>query len=169
VVLNERVNLTPVETPKEESSEQTEKPQSTTSSSEFDGLSHKVLQTDKGRSIESDVQFLCVGATVRNELFVNNELFKDKVDPDTGRIKVNQYLQVEGLTNVFCIGDLANTKEHKTFVNAFGHIGKVEKSIPSNCKYNEVYWRFYRNTVEGSFKSLLQYCDRISNTISYTS
>jgi hypothetical protein len=28
-----------------------------------------------------------------------------------------------------------------------------------------LYWRFYRNTVEGSFKSLLQCCDRISNTI----
>jgi hypothetical protein len=28
-----------------------------------------------------------------------------------------------------------------------------------------LYWRFYRNTVAGSWKSLLQYCDRISNTI----
>jgi hypothetical protein len=28
-----------------------------------------------------------------------------------------------------------------------------------------LYWRFYRNTVAGSFKSLLQCCDRISNTI----
>jgi hypothetical protein len=28
-----------------------------------------------------------------------------------------------------------------------------------------LYWRFYRNTVAGSFKNLLRWCVRISNTI----
>jgi hypothetical protein len=33
-------------------------------------------------------------------------------------------------------------------------------------EYSRLYWRFYRNTVAGSWKSLLPCCDRISNTIS---
>jgi hypothetical protein len=34
---------------------------------------------------------------------------------------------------------------------------------------SRVYWRFYRNTVAGSFKSLRQCCDRISNRLSIVS
>jgi NADH dehydrogenase FAD-containing subunit len=133
VILNERINLTPEETSKESTEQEQEIKQQSTSTSEFNGFSHKTLQTDKGRSIESDIQFVCIGTKPRNDLFVNNDLFKDKVDPHNGRLNVNDHMQVEGLKNIFCIGDVCNTKEGKTlfpiFLSSSNHVSVVENSI----------------------------------------
>jgi hypothetical protein len=50
------------------------------------------------------------------------------------------------------------TVEHKQVSVLFGG-GK-------KCHHWRLYWRFYRTIVAGSCKSLQQWCDRISNTIS---
>jgi hypothetical protein len=54
-----------------------------------------------------------------------------------------------------------NPKHHEPSVLS------TQSSLDIVVSFVGLYWIFYRNTVAGSFKSLLQYCDRISNTISY--
>lgn len=48
----------------------------------------------------------------------------DKMDHNTGTLKVNQYLQVEEMNEVFAIGDCSNTDELKLAYAAGAHGGK---------------------------------------------
>lgn len=68
----------------------------------------RIVKTEKGQEVETDLIFFCTGAKV------NNASFKDQfpVDED-GRLKVNKFLQVEGHENIFAIGDCANFPEGK--------------------------------------------------------
>jgi len=60
------------------------------------------LKTSKGETVNSDLIFFCTGA------HVNNASFQKTLPLDgEGRIKVNEFLQVEGTDTTFAFGDCA--------------------------------------------------------------
>ena len=70
----------------------------------------RTVKTEKGVLIEADIVFYCGSAKVNSNAFATT--FASQMDAD-GRLKVNQYLQVEGYENIFAAGDCANVKESK--------------------------------------------------------
>lgn len=52
---------------------------------------------------------------------------------ESGALKVNQHLQVEGFANIFAIGDCNNVNEAKTAYNADRHasvaVGNIANSV----------------------------------------
>ncbi|CAF2723537.1 unnamed protein product [Rotaria sp. Silwood2] len=79
-------------------------------------------------SITADLTFLCTGAHVNNRSLLNSSL-KSKVNPQTGRIIVNNYLQVDDYENIFAIGDISD-KEDKFAFLADAQAEYVAKIIP---------------------------------------
>lgn len=71
---------------------------------EKDGL----CVTDKGKSLKSDLCFLCTGITPNSE-FVDPSLLNEKK-----AVLVNSFLQVKGHTHVFAVGDVNAVSEEKT-------------------------------------------------------
>lgn len=71
--------------------------------------------TKSGKSFQADLMFLCTGITP-NAAFMK-KTFPEKLD-ERGQIKVNEYLQMEGLPHIFVAGDVSNRKEEKTAQNA---------------------------------------------------
>eukprot|EP01006_Ploeotia_vitrea_P052253 TRINITY_DN67664_c5_g1_i1.p1 TRINITY_DN67664_c5_g1~~TRINITY_DN67664_c5_g1_i1.p1 ORF type:complete len:432 (+),score=42.36 TRINITY_DN67664_c5_g1_i1:14-1309(+) len=65
--------------------------------------------TTKGEKIHADIIFICTGLAVNNASLTT--YFGDKIQQ--GRLAVNKYLQVEGHSNIFAIGDINNTPELK--------------------------------------------------------
>jgi NADH dehydrogenase FAD-containing subunit len=77
----------------------------------FEGkeLDHRILKTEKGKEIESDLQLFCTGQKPNTGLVKNvlpNALSKD------GYINVNKHMQVQApghrVPNIFAIGDCIN-------------------------------------------------------------
>lgn len=85
--------------------------------------------TEKTRTnITADLTFICTGARTNTKSLLNSPL-KSKINPQTGRIIVNNYLQVDGFENIFAIGDICD-KEAK-FAYLAGEQGEyVAKLIP---------------------------------------
>lgn len=77
--------------------------------------------TDKGTKIKPDLAFLCTGI-VPNYEFLNGYLSSSLDERDF--LKVNDFLQVIGHTNIFAAGDITNIPEEKTAQNA-EHQAKV--------------------------------------------
>lgn len=63
---------------------------------------------------------------------------------EAGRIKVNSFLQVEGLTNIYAVGDCCNTKEDK--MAAFA--GKHGETVAANLLKAQL--RFKRHPCDTS-------------------
>ncbi|CAF1159794.1 unnamed protein product [Adineta ricciae] len=80
------------------------------------------------QSVTADLTFICTGARVNNKSLMMSDL-ADKVDTQSGRLKVNGYLQVEGHTNIFAIGDISN-KESKMAYYAGNQAEYVASLIP---------------------------------------
>jgi NADH dehydrogenase FAD-containing subunit len=89
----------------------------------------KTYTTLKSKTnITADLTFICTGARVNNKSILSSPL-KTKLNPQTGRIIVNNYLQVDGYENIFAIGDISD-KEDK-FAFFAGEQGEyVAKLIP---------------------------------------
>lgn len=64
------------------------------------------LTTDQGTSVETDMVFRCTGLKV-NSIAYQSKL-SDKMEKN-GSLKVDRYLQVEEIKDVFAIGDCNNT------------------------------------------------------------
>lgn len=79
-------------------------------------------------SITADLAFLCTGAHVNNRSLMNGSL-KTKINPATGRLIVNNYLQVDGYENIFAIGDICD-KQAKLAYLAGEQANYVGKLIP---------------------------------------
>jgi len=75
----------------------------------------KTFSIGEGKSTDYDIVFLCIGIQPNFEFMKKN--FKDKLDPRNS-IKANDYLQLEGCTNIFVAGDITNRKEEKTAQNS---------------------------------------------------
>ncbi|KAJ7531498.1 hypothetical protein O6H91_14G046200 [Diphasiastrum complanatum] len=88
--------------------------------------------TNTGRSITADTHFVAVGRKVGSSWIVGS-VFKSLLDSD-GRLKVDESLRLEGKTNVFAIGDVANTKEIKQGYVAGKHAELVSENIKKLIK-----------------------------------
>lgn len=82
------------------------------------------LTTDKGTSIETDLVFRCTGLKV-NSIAYQSKL-SDKMEKN-GSLKVDQFLRVEEIENLFAIGDCNNTPELKLAYLARLQAGKIVK------------------------------------------
>jgi NADH dehydrogenase FAD-containing subunit len=79
--------------------------------------------TDKNTEIKADIVFNCTGSSP-NSSFMDKKMLDEK-----GFVKVNKFLQVDGMTNVFSCGDVTNIKEEKTAQNAKEQAKIVAKNI----------------------------------------
>jgi len=82
----------------------------------------RTLKTEKGESIETDLVFLCAGGSPTNTFL--SKTFPDKVT-EKGDIRVNKFLQVEGLENIFAAGDCAQVEGDNKQTLAAYHQGAV--------------------------------------------
>jgi apoptosis-inducing factor 2 len=87
---------------------------------------NNVFWTDKGRSLESDIVFNCGGINPNSEAV--NKKFKTKVD-ERGFVKVDEFLRLEGMNNIFIAGDVTNILEEKTAQNAEKHAALIIENI----------------------------------------
>lgn len=79
------------------------------------------VKTDKGTSLEADIIVKCIGNKINSEAY--KSCLSEQTD-EKDQLKVNEYFQVEGLENVFAIGDCCNSKELKEAYVAGLHAGK---------------------------------------------
>jgi len=76
------------------------------------GKKKGIYMTDKGREIEADLVFLCTGIKPNSD-FVDSK-YLDK----RNYISVEDSLQVKGMKNVFCAGDVNSLEIEKTAHNS---------------------------------------------------
>jgi NADH dehydrogenase FAD-containing subunit len=81
------------------------------------------LNTDKGTSIEADIVLRCTGFKVNADAYRSK--LSDKMDHNTGTLKVNTFLQVEEMDDVFAVGDCNNTDELKLAYVAGAQAGTI--------------------------------------------
>ncbi len=68
-----------------------------------DGSSKCTVKTNKGTEIEADLAIVCIGQPGSSSTKYSKSLQSSLTE--RGHIRVNEHLQVEGLTDVFAIGD----------------------------------------------------------------
>jgi len=87
----------------------------------------RTMKTEKGESIETDLVFLCTGGSPTTSFL--SKTFPDKVT-EKGDIRVNKFLQVEGLENIFAAGDCAQVEsDNKQGLAAHDQGGAVVGNI----------------------------------------
>ncbi|XP_068732313.1 ferroptosis suppressor protein 1-like [Montipora capricornis] len=84
------------------------------------------LTTDKGTCVETDLVFQCTGMKV-NAMAYQSKL-SDKMEKN-GSLKVDRYLLVEEIENLFAIGDCNNTPEVKEAYTAKLQAGVVVENV----------------------------------------
>lgn len=77
-------------------------------------------------SISADLVFNCIGIKLNNKLVQDS--FPEKLD-EHGQLKVNKFLQVEGLSNVLACGDIAARDRRKLAFVAEAQAKLVVKNI----------------------------------------
>ncbi len=82
--------------------------------------------TDKGREIDAEAAIWCAGIRC-NPWFMKG--FSDSIFTERKALKVNQYLQLEGYSNIFAGGDINSVQEEKTAQNAERHAHLIVKNI----------------------------------------
>ncbi|CAG8536820.1 9335_t:CDS:2, partial [Cetraspora pellucida] len=105
-----------------------------------DGLSPLILETNKGKRIDSDVQFLAFGAKPNTQVI--ETLNQSLIEKDTTLVKVKPTLQLDNdnYAHIFALGDITNIKETKLAYRANLHADVVAKNIVAlikNKKLNE--------------------------------
>jgi NADH dehydrogenase FAD-containing subunit len=91
-------------------------------------------------SVTADLTFICTGARINNKSLLNSPL-KSRINPQTGRIIVNNYLQVDGFENIFAIGDISD-KEAK-FAYFAGQQGEYVANLISLLQKKKPYPKEY--------------------------
>lgn len=81
----------------------------------------KITTNNPETSIDADLLIKCVGIRVNSGAYQSS--LSDKMD-EKKQLKVNGYFQVDGLEDVFAIGDCCNSKEIKEAYVAGLHAGK---------------------------------------------
>lgn len=81
----------------------------------------KITTNNPETSIDADLLIKCIGISVNSGAYQSS--LSDKMD-EKSQLKVNEYFQVEGLEDVFAIGDCCNSKEIKEAYVAGLHAGK---------------------------------------------
>ncbi|XP_077987912.1 ferroptosis suppressor protein 1-like isoform X2 [Glandiceps talaboti] len=93
------------------------------------------VTTDKGSQIQANLVVPCTGLKPNSTAYHSS--LGNKMDND-GRLKVNDYLQVEGHKNIYALGDCANVKETKLAYNAGVHADLVTKNLESESQGKEL-------------------------------
>ncbi len=117
----------------------------------IEGRKTYVTQRTK-TNIVADLTFLCTGARVNNKSILNGPL-KSKINSQTGRLIVNNYLQVDGFENIFAIGDISD-KEGKMAYFAGEQADYVGKLIPLIEKKKPYPKEYQGHVYPGMFLSL---------------
>uniref|UniRef100_A0A8C5GZ77 Ferroptosis suppressor protein 1 n=1 Tax=Gouania willdenowi TaxID=441366 RepID=A0A8C5GZ77_GOUWI len=78
-------------------------------------VKNQTITTDRGTVISVDLVICCTG------LRINSSAYRTSSMADDGSLKVNEHLQVQGLSNVFAVGDCAALKEPKMAYHAGLH------------------------------------------------
>ncbi|CAG8506388.1 1609_t:CDS:2 [Ambispora leptoticha] len=94
-----------------------------------DGVTYKKLQTNKGTTIESDVQFFAIGAKPNTSLV--KTLDASLLEEKTNLIKVTPTLQLEHeeFKHMFAVGDVTNIDETKMAYRAGLQAAVVTKNV----------------------------------------
>ncbi|CAF1311647.1 unnamed protein product [Adineta ricciae] len=101
----------------------------------------KTYVTEKNqRSITADLTFVCVGARVNNKSISNGPL-QSKINPHTGRLMVNNYLQVDGYEKIFAIGDISDKEAKFAYIAAdqANYVAKLIVLIEKQKPYPKPY------------------------------
>ncbi|KAH7284588.1 hypothetical protein KP509_34G061300 [Ceratopteris richardii] len=83
--------------------------------------------TSSGSSIEADCHFLCVGKKVSSS-WMESTFLGESLD-EKGRLKVDEYLRVDGHSNIFAAGDVTAIKEIKQGFLAAKHAEVVAENV----------------------------------------
>ncbi|XP_008428719.1 ferroptosis suppressor protein 1 [Poecilia reticulata] len=87
------------------------------------------VRTDKGETLETDLVICCTGIRVNSGAYASSLAGSIAAD---GALKVNQYLQVEGFSNIFAVGDCADLREAKLAYHAGLHAYVAVSNIISS-------------------------------------
>lgn len=77
------------------------------------------LFISQGQTFVCDMVFKCTGMTPNTSL--TKTLFGSTTFDESNLLKVNNFLQVEGVDDIYAIGDCVNTPEPKMAVHAENH------------------------------------------------
>ncbi|XP_019480780.1 PREDICTED: apoptosis-inducing factor 2 isoform X2 [Hipposideros armiger] len=76
------------------------------------------VQTDKGTEVATNLVIVCNGIKINS--FAYRSAFESQL-ASNGALRVNEYLQVEGYSHIYAIGDCADVKEPKMAYHAGLH------------------------------------------------
>ncbi|KAM4852090.1 ferroptosis suppressor protein 1 isoform 1-T2 [Thomomys bottae] len=89
------------------------------------------VQTDKGTEVATNLVILCSGVKINSSAYCG--AFESKL-AGNGSLRVNEFLQVEGYSNIYAIGDCADVKEPKMAYHAGLHANVVVANIVNSIK-----------------------------------
>ncbi|XP_008046711.1 apoptosis-inducing factor 2 [Carlito syrichta] len=89
------------------------------------------VQTDKGTEVATNMVILCNGIKINSSAYCGT--FESKL-AGNGALRVNEYLQVEGHSNVYAIGDCADMREPKMAYHAGLHANIAVANIVNSMK-----------------------------------
>ncbi|XP_045698214.1 ferroptosis suppressor protein 1 [Phyllostomus hastatus] len=89
------------------------------------------VQTDKGTELATNLVIVCNGIKVNSSAY--HSAFDSQLASD-GALRVNEYLQVEGYSHIYAIGDCADVKEPKMAYHAGLHANIAVTNIINSMK-----------------------------------
>eukprot|EP01114_Cavostelium_apophysatum_P014712 TRINITY_DN387_c0_g3_i1.p1 TRINITY_DN387_c0_g3~~TRINITY_DN387_c0_g3_i1.p1 ORF type:complete len:381 (-),score=72.83 TRINITY_DN387_c0_g3_i1:72-1214(-) len=87
----------------------------------------RTYMTENGREIEADLLLLCTGGKPNTKICLPH--FADKMDAQ-GRLRVDQFLRIEGYENIFAAGDINDVSELKQALTGRSQ----ERNVTANIK-----------------------------------
>ncbi|XP_026210221.1 apoptosis-inducing factor 2 [Anabas testudineus] len=93
------------------------------------------VSTDKGETIETDLIICCTGLRVNAAAYTSG---LGGSMTDSGALKVNQQLQVDGFSNVYAVGDCNNIDEPKMAYHAGLHAAVAVSNISNSLSGKEL-------------------------------
>lgn len=89
------------------------------------------VQTDKGTEVATNLVIVCNGIKINSSAY--QRAFESRL-ASNGAVRVNEYLQVEGCSSVYAIGDCADLKEPKMAYHAGLHANIAVANIINSMK-----------------------------------
>ncbi|XP_066881565.1 ferroptosis suppressor protein 1 isoform X3 [Kogia breviceps] len=89
------------------------------------------VQTDKGAEVAANLVIACSGIKINSLAY--RSAFGDQLASD-GALRVNEYLQVEGYSHIYAIGDCADVREPKMAYHASLHANVAVANIVNSMK-----------------------------------
>ncbi|OWK07601.1 AIFM2 [Cervus elaphus hippelaphus] len=89
------------------------------------------VQTDKGTEVAANLVIVCNGIKINSAAY--RSAFGDRL-AGNGALRVNEYLQVEGYSHIYAIGDCADVREPKMAYHASLHANVAVANIVNSMK-----------------------------------